>query len=169
MDQAAVKWTVFRPTSPSQARLPYGTSHSLRLLLHPIRWVRSSSASSTFSVVVIKAVCIHWQEQNSIAVLLVEKHYVFSELQHFIQKQTGQGTKLFKGRYDAFSAQGLWLACASGEGPQPLPPRQLADNVASRVGVYVPPTSSKTTTCKKRDVLNRLSADVLDDIHILIC
>ena len=51
---------------------------------------------------------------------------MFPELQQVIPERTRQGTKPFQRRHDAFPAEGLHLACASGGEPQ-LPPPILID------------------------------------------
>ena len=81
--------------------------------------------------------------------LLDAVRYMCPELQQVIPERTRQGTMLFQRRHDEFSAEGLHLACASGEKPQLPPPFLLADNASSRVGVCVPTTLCPITTCKE--------------------
>ena len=114
-------WTVFSPYFSPRTRLSYRTPHSLRLTLrtqvlnalflglqcdgHQSRWPWSRQHT----------VCSQGGKQDHITGLLDAVRYMCPELQQVIPERTRQGTMPFQRRHDAFSAEGLHLACACGE------------------------------------------------------
>ena len=154
-------WTVFFPyfslanlivishVSLFEADIAHpGAEHALLQPPRPSVWWSSSCLPWTRQY----TMCGRGGEQDHITGLLDAVHYVLSELQQVIPERTRQGTKPFQSRHDAFPAEVLHLACASGEEPQ-LPPLSswlttLPPGLESMCQqLHAQPTLARSETC----------------------